>query len=172
MKKLMRSVSLLLTGLMTMALFTACGTDTASVLGEQYVQAYIDGINLVRTADDLDNDPTLEARCLELLENIDPETGIVEAGKSYVREDYEGHRGFGIHIDIKTTGDYDYQTNSYQAAPVTEEMIAEMTAYYESIPSDSEFALRVNNCLGIAGAYKVINGKAYVDTASIWDERA
>lgn len=170
MKKLMRSVSLLLAGLMTMALFTACGTSSADVLGQQYVQAYINGFNLIRTTEDLPNDPALETRCLALLEKIDPETCTVKAGEESVYEDYKDHRGFRVHIDIETTGEYDPQTDSYQAAPVTEKMIAALKAYYESFPSDSEYAQRASNSLAIAAAYKVINGKAYVATAVILDE--
>lgn len=172
MKKLMRSVSLLLASLMTMALFTGCGTSNADVLGQQYVQAYLDGFNSVRTTDDLPNDPTLEARCLALLENIDTKTCTVKVDKASVWEDYEDQQGFCIHIDIKNIGDYDDQTKSYPVAAVTEETIAKLTAYYKKISSDREYVQRASNCLGIAAAYKVINGKAYVAVAYIWDERA
>ena len=82
MKMLKKMAALLLAGVMALALFTACGDDSAPSFGKQVEDATIKTFNVaIGENSALTNDSALRAQAAQLLENVDAD-GKIEAQKS------------------------------------------------------------------------------------------
>lgn len=83
MKMLKKMAALLLAGVMALALFTACGDDSAPSFGKQVEDATIKALNVaIGENSALTNDSALRAQAAQLLENVDAD-GKIEAQKSF-----------------------------------------------------------------------------------------
>lgn len=163
MKNFKRFAALLLAGLMMLAVFTGCSADTVvtNELGEQYVQTYIDGVNLVRSDDlpTLDNDSRATNLCLQVLDLIDEETGLLPKYEAYTYQDL----GDGYYaLTIVTVYCESYDDTYTKAIAVTPEFLAEYKASFETIANDPTTVQTYNNYEYIGAAYRVIGNNVYV----------
>lgn len=128
MKKFKRIAALLLAGLMMLAMFTACSEEDVDQLslGKRYVQAYVEGINRVRSEGlpTLENDSNLQAYCKKALEQIDAD-GCFDADltdNSYFRD--------GIQLVIEIDSDGEAPEGKYKALALTDKSVAVISAQF------------------------------------------
>lgn len=157
MKKFKRLAALLLASLMMLALFTACSEEDVVQLslGERYIQAYVDGINRVRSEGlpTLENDPVLQAYCENALAQIDAD-GYFDANLtdlSYSKDEIE------LVIEIDT--DCEAPEGKYKALPLTEEFIAVISLMFGDAGGNFYVGLDEVTALGVC--YLEVNGNLY-----------
>ena len=174
MKKLAKLTSLLLAGIMVLALLTACnGTPSAAeaeALGKQYTEQALAILNEYRATQNteqtpypqLDNDPELLALAEQRLMLIGQDGKIVGSDTWYIPDEGKEYLNVWVMIEPGEKGDV---TERYPALAVTEKRLAELNTtkvFGGEIPLASQKMLKITK---VAFAYRVVGGKAYVAMA-------
>ena len=174
MKKLAKLTSLLLAGIMALALLTACnGTPSAAeaeALGKQYTEQALAILNEYRATQNteqtpypqLDNDPELLALAEQRLMLIGQDGKIVGSDTWYIPDEGKEYLNVWVMIEPGEKGDV---TERYPALAVTEKRLAELNTtkvFGGEIPLASTKMLKITK---VAFAYRVVGGKAYVAMA-------
>lgn len=177
MKKLAKLTSLLLAGIMALALLTACGgtpgAAEAEALGKQYTAQALAILNEYRATQNteqtpypqLDNDPGL----LELAEKrlmLIGQDGKIAGNDTWYIE-YEGNKSLDIRVMLEPfkPGEMGDVTERYPALALTEKRLAELNTtkvFGGNLPLASQKMLKITK---VAFAYRVVGGKAYVAMA-------
>lgn len=177
MKKLAKLTSLLLAGIMALALLTACngtpGAAEAEALGKQYTAQALAILNEYRATQNteqtpypkLDNDPELLALAEQRLMLIGQDGKI--AGKDTWDTKGEGKEYLDVRVMIEPLGPGEMGdiNERYPALALTEQRLAELNTtkvFCEEIPLASQKMLKITR---VAFAYRVVGGKAYVAMA-------
>ena len=177
MKKLAKLTSLLLAGIMALALLTACGgtpgAAEAEALGKQYTAQALAILNEYRATQNteqtpypqLDNDPELLALAEQRLMLIGQDGKI--AGKDTWDTKGEGKEYLDVRVMIEPLGPGEKGdiNERYPALALTEQRLAELNTtkvFCEEIPLASQKMLKITR---VAFAYRVVGGKAYVAMA-------
>lgn len=177
MKKLAKLTSLLLAGIMALALLTACGgtpgTAEAEALGKQYTAQALAILNEYRATQNteqtpypqLDNDPELLALAEQRLMLIGQD-GKIAAGDTWHTK-VEGNVILDARVMIEPLGPGEMGdiNERYPALALTEQRLAELNTtkvFCEEIPLASQKMLKITR---VAFAYRVVGGKAYVAMA-------
>lgn len=177
MKKLAKLTSLLLAGIMALALLTACGgtpgAAEAEALGKQYTAQALAILNEYRATQNteqtpypkLDNDPELLALAEQRLTRIGQDGKI--AGSDTWDTPDEGKEYLDIRVMIEPLGPGEMGSinERYPALALTEQRLAELNTtkvFCEEIPLASQKMLKITR---VAFAYRVVGGKAYVAMA-------
>ena len=174
MKKLAKLTSLLLAGIMALAMLTACnGTPSAAeaeALGKQYTEQALAILNEYRATQNteqtpypqLDNDPELLALAEQRLMLIGQDGKIVGSDTWYIPDEGKEYLNVWVMIEPGEKGDV---TERYPALAVTEKRLAELNTtkvFGGEIPLASTKMLKITK---VAFAYRVVGGKAYVAMA-------
>lgn len=173
MKKLAKLTSLLLAGIMALALLTACngsGGGNAEALGKQYTEQALAILNEYRATQNteqtpypqLDNDPELLALAEQRLMLIGQDGKIVGSDTWYIPDEGKEYLNVWVMIEPGEKGDV---TERYPALAVTEKRLAELNTtkvFGGEIPLASTKMLKITK---VAFAYRVVGGKAYVAMA-------
>ena len=174
MKKLAKLISLLLAGIMALALLTACnGTPSAAeaeALGKQYTEQALAILNEYRATQNteqtpypqLDNDPELLVLAEQRLMLIGQDGKIAGNDTLYIPEGKE-YLNVWVMLEPGEKGDV---TERYPALALTEKRLAELNttkAFGGEIPLESQKTL--DDIIKVAFAYRVVGGKAYVAIA-------
>ena len=174
MKKLAKLTSLLLAGIMALALLTACNgtpsTAEAEALGKQYTEQALAILNEYRATQNteqtpypqLDNDPELLALAEQRLMLIGQDGKIVGSDTWYIPDEGKEYLNVWVMIEPGEKGDV---TERYPALAVTEKRLAELNTtkvFGGEIPLASTKMLKITK---VAFAYRVVGGKAYVAMA-------
>ncbi len=174
MKKLAKLTSLLLAGIMALALLTACNgtpsTAEAEALGKQYTEQALAILNEYRATQNseqtpypqLDNDPELLALAEQRLMLIGQDGKIVGSDTWYIPDEGKEYLNVWVMIEPGEKGDV---TERYPALAVTEQRLAELNTtkvFGGEIPLASQKMLKITK---VAFAYRVVGGKAYVAMA-------
>lgn len=177
MKKLAKLTSLLLAGIMALALLTACGgtpgTAEAEALGKQYTAQALAILNEYRATQNteqtpypkLDNDPELLALAEQRLMLIGQDGKIAGNDTWYIK--YEGNKSLDIRVMLEPfkPGEMGDVTERYPALALTEKRLAELNntnVFGGNLPLASQKMLDITK---VAFAYRVVGGKAYVAMA-------
>lgn len=179
MKKLAKLTSLLLAGIMVLALLTACGgtpsTAEAEALGKQYTKQALAILNEYRATQNteqtpypqLDNDPELLALAEQRLMLIGQD-GKIAAGDTWYTN-VEGNVILDARVMIEPLGPGEMgdATERCPALALTEERLAELNTtkvFGGNLPLASTKMLKITK---VAFAYRVVGGKAYVAMAFV-----
>lgn len=177
MKKLAKLTSLLLAGIMALALLTACngtpGAAEAEALGKQYTAQALAILNEYRATQNsdqtpypqLDNDPELLALAEQRLMLIGQD-GKIAAGDTWYTN-VEGNVILDARVMIEPLGPGEMgdATERCPALALTEERLAELNTtkvFGANLPLASTKMLKITK---VAFAYRVVGGKAYVAMA-------
>lgn len=177
MKKLAKLTSLLLAGIMALAMLTACGgtpgTAEAEALGKQYTEQALAILNEYRATQNseqtpypqLDNDPELLALAEQRLMLIGQDGKIAGNDTWYIK--YEGNKSLDIRVMLEPfkPGEMGDVTERYPALALTEQRLAELKTtkvFGGNLPLASQKMLKIEK---VAFAYRVVGGKAYVAMA-------
>lgn len=177
MKKLAKLTSLLLAGIMALALLTACngtpGAAEAEALGKQYTAQALAILNEYRATQNteqtpypkLDNDPELLALAEQRLMLIGQDGKI--AGKDTWDTKGEGKEYLDVRVMIEPLGPGEMGdiNERYPALALTEQRLAELKTtkvFGGNLPLASQKMLDITR---VAFAYRVVGGKAYVAMA-------
>lgn len=174
MKKLAKLTSLLLAGIMALAMLTACnGTPSAAeaeALGKQYTEQALAILNEYRATQNteqtpypkLDNDPELLALAEQQLMLIGQDGKILGSDTLYIPKGKE-YLNVWVMLEPGEKGDV---TERYPALALTKQRLAELNttkAFGGEIPLESQKTL--DDIIKVAFAYRVVGGKAYVAMA-------
>lgn len=179
MKKLAKLTSLLLAGIMALALLTACngtpGAAEAEALGKQYTAQALAILNEYRATQNsdqtpypqLDNDPELLALAEQRLMLIGQD-GKIAAGDTWYTN-VEGNVILDARVMIEPLGPGEMgdATERCPALALTEERLAELNTtkvFGANLPLASTKMLKITK---VAFAYRVVGGKAYVAMAFV-----
>lgn len=177
MKKLAKLTSLLLAGIMALALLTACngtpGAAEAEALGKQYTAQALAILNEYRATQNteqtpypqLDNDPELLALAEKRLELIGQDGKIAVKDTWYTPEEEKEYLDVRVMIEPLGPVEMGDVTERYPALALTEQRLAELNTtkvFCEEIPLASQKMLKITR---VAFAYRVVGGKAYVAMA-------
>lgn len=177
MKKLAKLTSLLLAGIMALALLTACngtpGAAEAEALGKQYTAQALAILNEYRATQNteqtpypqLDNDPELLALAEQRLMLIGQD-GKIAAGDTWYTN-VEGNVILDARVMIEPLGPGEMgdATERCPALALTEQRLAELNTtkvFGANLPLASTKMLKITK---VAFAYRVVGGKAYVAMA-------
>lgn len=177
MKKLAKLTSLLLAGIMALAMLTACngtpGAAEAEALGKQYTAQALAILNEYRATQNteqtpypqLDNDPELLALAEQRLMLIGQD-GKIAAGDTWHTK-VEGNVILDARVMIEPLGPGEMgdATERYPALALTEQRLAELNntnVFGGNLPLASQKMLKITK---VAFAYRVVGGKAYVAMA-------
>ncbi len=175
MKKLAKLTSLLLAGIMALALLTACnGTPSAAeaeALGKQYTEQALAILNEYRATQNseqtpypqLATDPDLLALAEQRLKLIGQDGKILGTDTLYIPEEGKEYLNVWVMLEPGEKGDV---TERYPALAVTEKRLAELNTtkvFCGEIPLASQKTL--DDITKVAFAYRVVGGKAYVAIA-------
>lgn len=178
MKKLAKLTSLLLAGIMALAMLTACnGTPSAAeaeALGKQYTAQALAILNEYRATQNteqtpypqLDNDPELLALAEQQLLLIGQDGKIAGNDTWYIK--YEGNKILDIRVMLEPLGPGEMGdvTERYPALALTKQRLEELNTtkvFCGEIPLASQKTL--DDITKVAFAYRVVGGKAYVAMA-------
>lgn len=177
MKKLAKLTSLLLAGIMALALLTACGgtpsAAEAEALGKQYTAQALAILNEYRATQNteqtpypqLDNDPELLALAEQQLMLIGQDGKIAGNDTWYIK--YEGNKILDVRVMLEPLGPGEMGdvTERYPALALTKQRLEELNAtkvFGGDLPLASKKMLKSTK---VAFAYRVVGGKAYVAMA-------
>lgn len=179
MKKLAKLTSLLLAGIMALALLTACngtpGAAEAEALGKQYTAQALAILNEYRATQNteqtpypqLDNDPELLALAEQRLMLIGQDGKIAGSDTWYTPEEGKEYLDIRVMIEPLGPGEMGNINERYPALALTEQRLAELNTtkvFCEEIPLASQKMLKITR---VAFAYRVVGGKAYVAMAFV-----
>ena len=177
MKKLAKLTSLLLAGIMVLALLTACngtpGAAEAEALGKQYTAQALAILNEYRATQNteqihypqLDNDPGLLALAEQRLMLIGQDGKILGTDTLYPKVEGKEYLSVLVMIEPLGPGEKGDVTERYPALALTEQRLAELKTtkvFGGEIPLASQKMLKSTR---VAFAYRVVGGKAYVAMA-------
>lgn len=177
MKKLAKLTSLLLAGIMALAMLTACngtpGAAEAEALGKQYTAQALAILNEYRATQNteqtpypqLANDPELLALAEQRLMLIGQDGKIAGSDTWYTPEEGKEYLDIRVMIEPLGPGEMGDVTERYPALALTEQRLAELNTtkvFCEEIPLASQKMLKITR---VAFAYRVVGGKAYVAMA-------
>lgn len=177
MKKLAKLTSLLLAGIMALALLTACngtpGAAEAEALGKQYTEQALAILNEYRATQNteqtpypkLDNDPELLALAEQRLELIGQDGKIAGSDTWYTPDEGKEYLDIRVMIEPLGPGEMGNINERYPALALTEQRLAELNTtkvFCGEIPLASQKMLKITR---VAFAYRVVGGKAYVAMA-------
>ena len=176
MKKLAKLTSLLLAGIMALAMLTACngsGGGNAEALGKQYTEQALAILNEYRATQNteqtpypqLDNDPELLALAEQRLMLIGQDGKILGTDTLYIPEEGKEYLNVWVMIEPLGPGEKGDVTERYPALAVTEKRLAELNTtkvFGGDLPLASQKMLKITK---VAFAYRVVGGKAYVAMA-------
>lgn len=160
MKNMKRFAALLLAGAMMLVMLTGCSifsTISGGSLGEQYVDAYIEHINSVRSSSmkKLENDKKIEAICNELLNTLD-ENGV--SSDKYGCRYFEDRKGY-VELLMDDTSYDEVFAYAISAEDVTE--LLTRKSQFTDIQLE-RFRKMYDSYTAIGASYREINGKTYV----------
>lgn len=179
MKKLAKLTSLLLAGIVALAMLTACnGTPSAAeaeALGKQYTEQALAILNEYRATQNteqtpypqLDNDPKLLALAEKRLELIGQDGKIAGSDTWYTPEEGKEYLDIRVMIEPLGPGEMGNINERYPALALTEQRLAELNTtkvFCGEIPLASQKMLKITK---VAFAYRVVGGKAYVAMAFV-----
>lgn len=179
MKKLAKLTSLLLAGIMALALLTACngtpGAAEAEALGKQYTEQALAILNEYRATQNteqtpypkLDNDPELLALAEQRLELIGQDGKIAGSDTWYTPDEGKEYLDIRVMIEPLGPGEMGNINERYPALALTEQRLAELNTtkvFCGEIPLASQKMLKITR---VAFAYRVVGGKAYVAMAFV-----
>lgn len=174
MKKLAKLTSLLLAGIMALAMLTACnGTPSAAeaeALGKQYTEQALAILNEYRATQNteqtpypqLDNDPELLALAEERLKLIGQDGKILGSDTLYIPK---GKKYLNVWVMLEP-GEKVNVTERCPALALTKQRLEELNTtkvFGGEIPLESQKTL--DDITKVAFAYRVVGGKAYVAMA-------
>ena len=177
MKKLAKLTSLLLAGIMALALLTACGgtpgTAEAEALGKQYTEQALAILNEYRATQNseqtpypqLDNDPGLLALAEQQLTLIGQDGKIAARDTWYTNVEGNVILDARVMIEPLGPGEMGDATERCPALALTEQRLAELNTtkvFGANLPLASTKMLKITK---VAFAYRVVGGKAYVAMA-------
>lgn len=177
MKKLAKLTSLLLAGIMALALLTACngtpGAAEAEALGKQYTAQALAILNEYRATQNteqtpypqLDNDPGLLALAEERLKLIGQDGKILGSDTWYTPNEEKEYLDVRVMIEPLGPGEMGDINERCPALALTEERLAELNTtkvFGGNLPLASTKMLKITK---VAFAYRVVGGKAYVAMA-------
>lgn len=177
MKKLAKLISLLLAGIMALAMLTACnGTPSAAeaeALGKQYTEQALAILNEYRATQNteqtpypqLANDPGLLAFAEEQLKRIGPDGKIAAKDTWYTSDEGKEYLDVRVMLEPLGPGEMGDVTERYPALALTEQRLAELNTtkvFGGNLPLASQKMLDITR---VAFAYRVVGGKAYVAMA-------
>lgn len=177
MKKLAKLISLLLAGIMALAMLTACnGTPSAAeaeALGKQYTEQALAILNEYRATQNteqtpypqLDNDPELLALAEQRLMLIGQDGKIAAKDTWYTSDEGKEYLDVRVMLEPLGPGEMGDATERYPALALTEQRLAELNTtkvFGGNLPLASQKMLKIEK---VAFAYRVVGGKAYVAMA-------
>ena len=177
MKKLAKLISLLLAGIMALAMLTACngtpGAAEAEALGKQYTEQALAILNEYRATQNteqtpypkLDNDPELLAFAEQQLMLIGQDGKIAAKDTWYTSDEGKEYLDVRVMLEPLGPGEMGDVTERYPALALTEQRLAELNTTKEfggNLPLASQKMLGITR---VAFAYRVVGGKAYVAMA-------
>lgn len=176
MKKLAKLTSLLLAGIMALALLTACngsGGGNAEALGKQYTEQALAILNEYRATQNseqtpypqLATDPALLALAEERLMLIGQDGKILGSDTWYIPDEGKEYLSVLVVIERFKPGEKGDVTERYPALALTEQRLAELNTtkvFGANLPLASTKMLKITK---VAFAYRVVGGKAYVAMA-------
>lgn len=177
MKKLAKLISLLLAGIMALAMLTACngtpGAAEAEALGKQYTEQALAILNEYRATQNteqtpypqLANDPGLLAFAEEQLKRIGPDGKIAAKDTWYTSDEGKEYLDVRVMLEPLGPGEMGDVTERYPALALTEQRLAELNTtkvFGGNLPLASQKMLKIEK---VAFAYRVVGGKAYVAMA-------
>ena len=177
MKKLAKLISLLLAGIMALAMLTACnGTPSAAeaeALGKQYTEQALAILNEYRATQNteqtpypqLDNDPELLALAEQRLMLIGQDGKIAAKDTWYTPNEGKEYLDVRVMLEPLGPGEMGDVTERYPALALTEQRLAELNTtkvFGDILPLASQKMLKIEK---VAFAYRVVGGKAYVAMA-------
>lgn len=177
MKKLAKLTSLLLAGIMALALLTACngtpGAAEAEALGKQYTEQALAILNEYRATQNtvqtpypqLRNDPELLELAKQRLMLIGQDGKIAGSDTWYTPDEGKEYLDIRVMIEPLGPGEMGNINERYPALALTEQRLAELNTtkvFCEEIPLASQKMLKITR---VAFAYRVVGGKAYVAMA-------
>lgn len=179
MKKLAKLTSLLLAGIMALAMLTACnGTPSAAeaeALGKQYTAQALAILNEYRATQNteqtpypqLDNDPELLALAEQQLMRIGQDGKILGSDTLYIPpEEEKKNLNVWVMIEPFKPGEKGDVTERYPALALTKQRLEELNTtkvFGGNLPLASQKTL--DDITRVAFAYRVVGGKAYVAMA-------
>ena len=178
MKKLAKLTSLLLAGIMALAMLTACnGTPSAAeaeALGKQYTEQALAILNKYRATQNtvqtpypkLDNDSDLLELAKQRLMLIGQDGKIAIKDAWYTPEEEKEYLDVRVMIEPLGRGEKGDETGRYPALALTEQRLAELNntkVFCGEIPLESQKTL--DDITRVAFAYRVVGDKAYVAIA-------
>lgn len=178
MKKLAKLTSLLLAGIMALALLTACngtpGAAEAEALGKQYTAQALAILNEYRATQNteqtpypqLDNDPELLALAEQQLKRIGQDGKIAMGDTWYPKVEGNVILDALVMIEPLGPGEKGDINERYPALALTEQRLAELKTtkvFGANWPLASQKTL--DDITRVAFAYRVVGGKAYVARA-------
>ena len=173
MKKLAKLTSLLLAGIMALALLTACngsGGGNAEALGKQYTEQALAILNEYRATQNteqtpypqLNTDPDLLALAEQRLMLIGQDGKILGTDTLYKPKEEKENLNVWVMLEPGEKVDV---TERYPALALTKQRLAELNTtkvFCGEIPLESQKMLKITK---VAFAYRVVGGKAYVAMA-------
>ena len=175
MKKLIKLTSLLLAGIMALALLTACnGTAAeAEALGKQYTEQALAILNEYRATQNteqtpypqLATDPELLALAKQRLMLIGQDGKILGTDTWYTNVEGNVILDARVMIEPLGPGENGDINERYPALALTEQRLAELKTtkvFGANLPLASTKMLKITK---VAFAYRVVGGKAYVAMA-------
>lgn len=177
MKKLAKLTSLLLAGIMALAMLTACnGTPSAAeaeALGKQYTAQALTILNEYRATQNteqtpypqLDNDPELLALAEQRLMLIGQDGKIAGNDTLYIPDEGKEYLIVRVMLEPFKPGEKGDVTERYPALALTKQRLEELNAtkvFGGDLPLASKKMLKSTK---VAFAYRVVGGKAYVAMA-------
>lgn len=175
MKKLAKLTSLLLAGIMALALFTACngtpGAAEAEALGKQYTEQALAILNEYRATQNteqtpypqLANDPALLELAKQQLTLIGQDGKILGTDTLYRPKEEKENLKVWVMLEPGEKVDV---TERYPALALTKQRLADLNTtkvFCGEIPLASQKTL--DDITKVAFAYRVVGGKAYVAMA-------
>ena len=177
MKKLAKLTSLLLAGIMALALLTACGgtpgAAEAEALGKQYTAQALAILNEYRATQNteqtpypqLNTDPDLLEIAEQRLMLIGQDGKILGSDTLYIPNEGKEYLNVWVMIEPLGPGEMGDATERCPALALTEQRLAELNTtkvFGADLPLASQKMLKITR---VAFAYRVVGGKAYVAMA-------
>ena len=175
MKKFRRLAALLLAGVLALAVLSGCGGSRFEREMEETVLKYVNAAmrgTQGEGAREFKNDPELRQKAYEMLGNIDPESGLIDSQKAFMRIEerlWDKSTITFIAVGVEAEG---YGSNKRLATEITQDKLArikdEIDGMLGSNGDDSDGSL-AEDMTAFGAAARTIGGKTYMAIGATYE---
>ena len=175
MKKFRRLAALLLAGVLALAVLSGCGGSRFEREMEETVLKYVNAAmrgTLGEGAREFKNDPELRQKAYEMLGKIDPESGLIDSQKAFMRiEESLGDKSTITFIAVEVE-EYRNGRDKLLAKEITQDELARIKREIDKMlgsNGDGSDGPSAKDITAFGVAARTIGGKTYMATGTTYE---